>query len=136
MFGLVSSAGVFGCIADMLINIYTAAGFGPLIKWVNDFFVIHLPDCSWTESDFISLTAAIGVPWSMEKLWPLSQIQHYIGFDWNLMLRTISIPLEKVSHILAVLFHWLSEDAKVTEHDSASLHGKSIHIHTYLAFIP
>ena len=40
MFGLSSSAGVFGSIADMLVAIYQAAGFGPLTKLVDDFFVI------------------------------------------------------------------------------------------------
>ena len=34
MFGLSSSAGIFGSIADMLITIYKAAGFRIVIKWV------------------------------------------------------------------------------------------------------
>jgi hypothetical protein len=75
MFVLASSAGVFGCITDMLVDIYSSAGFGPLTKWVDDFFVICLPDYSWMENDFINLTAVIGIPWSMEKLQPLSQVQ-------------------------------------------------------------
>ena len=60
MFGLSSSAGVFGSIADMLADIYQASGFGPIVKWVNDFFVIWLPDGSWTEGQFMDLTARIG----------------------------------------------------------------------------
>jgi hypothetical protein len=32
MFGMSSSAGVFGAIADMLVAIYMAAGFGPISK--------------------------------------------------------------------------------------------------------
>ena len=39
MFSLASSAGVFGCVVDMLINIYIASGFGPLTKWVDNFFI-------------------------------------------------------------------------------------------------
>lgn len=128
MFGLTSSAGVFGCVADMLIDIYITAGFGPLTKWVDDFFVIRLPECSWTESDFIDLTAAIGIPWSMEKLRPLSHIQRYIGFDWNLVTKTVSVPPEKASRIQALLHHWVLETTKVTEHEAASLHGKLVHI--------
>lgn len=38
MFGMASSAGVFGCVADMLVDIYSHANFGPLLKWVDDFF--------------------------------------------------------------------------------------------------
>ncbi|GBE77166.1 hypothetical protein SCP_0100380 [Sparassis crispa] len=43
-FSLSSSAGVFGAVADMLVAIYCARGYGPLKKWVDDFFVVHLPD--------------------------------------------------------------------------------------------
>ncbi len=67
MFGMLSSAGVFGAVANMLVAIYNAVGFGPICKWVDDFFVIHLPDQCWTEADFINLTADIGVPWSLAK---------------------------------------------------------------------
>jgi hypothetical protein len=84
MFGLASGAGVFGSIADMLVAIYVKSGFGPLLKWVDDFFAIKLPESTWTEQEFINLTPSIGVPWSTEKLRQLSIIQRYIGFDWNL----------------------------------------------------
>jgi len=39
-FGMASSAGVFGSIADMLVALYRIAGFGPIKKWVDDFFAI------------------------------------------------------------------------------------------------
>jgi hypothetical protein len=72
MFGLSSSAGVFGCIADMLVS-------SALLKWVDNFFVICLQ--SWSEQEFMDLTAAIGVPWSIKKMRPLSVTQRYIGFN-------------------------------------------------------
>jgi hypothetical protein len=62
MFGLSLSASVFGSVADMSVAIYKKASFSPLIKWVYNFLVIWLPGLSWTESDFINLTAHIGVP--------------------------------------------------------------------------
>ena len=61
MFRLASSAGVFGCIADMLVDIYVTAGFGPLVKWVDNFFVIRMPDRTWSEAEFIELTATLGI---------------------------------------------------------------------------
>jgi hypothetical protein len=79
MFGLASSAGVFGAIADMLVALYKAAGFSKILKWVNDFFVIRLPNQDWTEQDFMALTAAFGVPWSAKKMRPLSTVQRYIS---------------------------------------------------------
>jgi hypothetical protein len=39
-FGLRSSAGVFGSIANMLVSIYAAHGFVPIRKWVDNFFVV------------------------------------------------------------------------------------------------
>lgn len=33
-----------------------------------------------------------------------------------------------MTHICSSLFHWLSDDTKVTAHEAASLHGKLIHI--------
>lgn len=58
MFGLASSAGVFGAIADMLVALYKAAGFSRTLKWVDNFFVIHLLNENWTEQDFMALTAS------------------------------------------------------------------------------
>jgi hypothetical protein len=84
MFGLASSAGVFGSIGDMLIAIYKKAGYTQVLKWVDDFFIIRLPDQFWTEQEFMDLTGGFGVPWSLKKMRPLSAVQRYIGFDWNL----------------------------------------------------
>ena len=84
MFGLSSSAGVFGSIGDMLVAIYKKAGFFPLLKWVDDFFVIRLLDQSWTEKEFMGLTGTFGVPWSPKKTRPLAPVQRYISFEWDL----------------------------------------------------
>ena len=75
MFSLALSAGVFGCVADMLVAIYKAAGFHPLLKWVDNFFIVCLPHQSWSEQDFIDLTGAIGMPWSTKKTRPFSLLQ-------------------------------------------------------------
>ena len=128
MFGLASSAGVFGSIADMLIAIYKAAGFTSILKWVDDFFVIRLPDQTWTEQEFMDLTAFCGVPWSIKKMRPLATVQRYIGFDWNLESRTVALPAEKLSKSLALLDTWLAPDGKFSAKDTASLHGKLVHI--------
>jgi hypothetical protein len=135
MFGLASSAGVFGCVADMLVDIYTTSGFGPLVKWVDDFFVVRLPHDSWTEKEFINLTASIGIPWSIEKLRPLSPIQRYIGFDWHLDAKAVSIPPEKVMRIQELLQGWLVPNIRVSSHDAASLHGKVVHIASIFTLI-
>jgi hypothetical protein len=80
MFGLASSAGVFGSIADMLLAIYVRAGFGPVLKWVDDFIAVRLPNHCWTENNFIDLTARIGVPWAQHKTRAFCASQKYLGF--------------------------------------------------------
>jgi hypothetical protein len=74
MFGLASSVGVFGAIADMLVALYKTAGFSMILKWVDNFFVICLPNEDWTEQDFIALTATFGVPRSAKRMTPLSTV--------------------------------------------------------------
>src|SRR5882762_2581556 len=128
MFGLSSSAGVFGSVADMLVAIYQEAGFTALLKWVDDFFVIRLPDQFWTEQEFMDLTGYFGVPWSIKKMRPLAVIQRYIGFDWNLETRTVALPPEKLSKTLLVLDRWLTLNETFSAGDAASLHGKLVHI--------
>jgi len=76
MFGLSSSAGVFGSVADMLIAI-TEQLVSLHCSMGNDFFVICLPDQSWTEQEFMDLTGYFGVPWSINKMRPLAMSALY-----------------------------------------------------------
>lgn len=117
-FGLASSAGVFGRVADMLVAICKAAGFCLIVKWVDDFMVFALPTDTWTEDDFVAVTSQLGVPWAQAKTRPLAFVQRYIGFDWDLRARSVSLPEEKRAAILRILGDWLVEDAKVSVHDS------------------
>jgi hypothetical protein len=128
MFGLASSAGVFGAIADMLVAIYKAAGFWPVLKWVDDFLVIRLPGQTWSELDFINLTADVGVPWSLEKLRPLASVQRYIGFDWDLEAKSVSLPSHKLDMLREKLCQWLVPKAHFKAKEAASLHGKLVHV--------
>jgi len=128
MFGLSSSAGVFGAIADMLVALYQAAGFNTILKWVDDFFVVHQPNETWTKQDFMNLTAVLGVPWSAKKMRPFATTQHYIGFDWNLDLCSVALPSEKLTKILQLLDYWLQLGQSVSAKEAVSLHGKLVHI--------
>ncbi len=95
----------------MFVAIYRAHGY-TLIKWVDDFFVICLPGQTWTEENFIGLTAPLGVPWAPTKTRPLAVQQRYIGFDWDLDKRTVSLPQEKLDAISALVATWLEPLAK------------------------
>jgi hypothetical protein len=124
MFGLASGAGVFGSIADMLVAIYVKSSFGPLLKWVDHFFAIKLPESTWTEQEFIDLTASIGVPWSAEKLRRLAAIQRYIGFDWDLARKLVALPKEKLDRTLQLIDDWCKASTR-TSSQAASAHPMS-----------
>jgi hypothetical protein len=128
MFGLSSSAGVFGAVADMLVAIYQAAGFGPILKWVDDFLVFQLPGQSWSEEEFINLTGCLGVPWSHEKTRPLAPIQKYIGFMWDLEAKTVALPESKLQATRTQLKKWLVEEGRFSMKEAASMHGKLVHV--------
>lgn len=127
-FGLASSAGVFGSIADMLVAIYQASGIRALTKWVDDFFVIIFPSETWTEEDFMALTSRLGVPWSLEKLRRFSTVQRFTGFDWDLDNRTVSLPQEKLTAAIALVRSWGAPASRFSAKEAASLHGKLVHI--------
>ncbi len=126
-FGLASSAGVFGAVADMFVAIYRANDF-IVIKWVDDFLAIRLPSQAWTENDFINITANLGVPWSPAKTRPLAHCQRYIGFDWNLLLYSVSLPDDKLRAIQDLVSTWLEPNARFSSKNAASLHGKLVHV--------
>ena len=128
-FGLASSAGVFGSVADMLVALYNYSHkFGPMVKWVDDFFAILLPHQSWNEADFMQFTGRFGVPWSTKKPCPLNVIQRYIGFNWNLNTRSVSLPDEKKSAALNLINQWLAVDGKFTLTETLAFHGKLVFI--------
>ncbi|THG95219.1 hypothetical protein EW026_g6389 [Hermanssonia centrifuga] len=134
-FGLRSSAGVFSLIADMLAAIYRAYNIGPLRKWVDDFIVIRLPGHSWTEAEFVALTANFGVPWAPTKTRPLASRQQYIGFIWDLANKRVCLPEEKFANIKSLVRKWLTPETRFSARDAARLHGKLVHVSSIFPLI-
>jgi hypothetical protein len=132
--GLQSSAGVFGSIANMLVDIYSTAGFGLIHKWVDGFFVIWLPSDTWTKYNFMELTGKLGVPWSALKLRMLASIQRYIRLDWNLNAWTVSMPPKKTIVTLQLVSVWLLKERQ-TKVEAACLHRKLVHLATMYPLI-
>lgn len=128
-FGCASSAGVYGSIADMLVAIYKKIGFGPIRKWVDDFLAICLPSDSWTEDEFMAISEKLGIPWNREKLRRFAEVQRYIGYDWDLRRRSVSLPAEKLERMKVLLDEWIVVNPrKVTIQDTLRLHGKLVHL--------
>ncbi|KAJ3757804.1 hypothetical protein EV360DRAFT_83677 [Lentinula raphanica] len=111
IFGLASSVGVFGSIADMLVAIYDAKGMGPVVKWVDNFFAVHLPHHTWTEEEFMATTGDVGVPWSLIKVCRFASTQRYTGFDWDLEAKTVVL---RVGLFLNSLLEYIRDHQEVT----------------------
>lgn len=127
-FGLASSAGIFGSLADMILDIVRNNDMGRFRKWVDDFLGIRLPHENWTESDFINISADFGVPWKHTKTRPFSSSQKYLGFIWNLERKSVALPIEKFDAFIHLAEQWCEEGRRFTQKEALQLHGKLIHI--------
>jgi len=127
-FGMASSAGIFGAVADLLIAFYKATGIQLVLKWVDDFIVFRRPGEEFTEEDFVNRTAQFRVPWSLPKTRPFASRQKYLGFIWDLINRTVSLPEDKLIDLGRRLKAWLGPAAKFNQAEAARLHGKLVHI--------
>ena len=59
---------------------------------------------------------------------PLSVIQRYIGFDWHLNTKSVSVPIKKLNRTRFLVRSWLLDGYKAQAHNAASLHRKLVHI--------
>ena len=105
------------------------------MKWVDDFLVIWLPGQTWTEEDFTSLTKNIGVPWSHAKTRPFASVQQYIGFDWNLASKSVTLLAEKLKSIPHLVSCWCMGEATFSAPKAVSLHGKLVHVSSIFTLI-
>ncbi|QRV84674.1 hypothetical protein RhiJN_26739 [Ceratobasidium sp. AG-Ba] len=132
-FGGTSSGGIFGRCGDALIHICENKGFGPVLKWVDDFLFFrspvpgHFPHAfAYSEQDIYELAAALGVPWKVAKTKPFSEWFQYLGFDWDIPARAVSIPPEKRQKFATKIKNWLSLK-KVSLKSTQSILGSLIH---------
>jgi len=135
-FGLASSAGVFGSVVDMLVAICEASReFGPIVKWVDDFFVTMLPHQWFTEADFMDLTGRFGVPWSIKKLRPFNTVPRYLGYDWDLQSKTVLTPQHKLVASQELLASWMGRGVSFTRRKVETLHGKLVYMSSLFRLI-
>lgn len=83
----------------------------------------------------MEITSNIGVPWSLDKLRRFAFVQRYIGFDWDLTRRSVSVPPEKLSKIRTLLDDWATPASRFRVSDAESLHGRLVHISSIFPWI-
>ena len=61
---------------------------------------------SFDEALIFNVASELGWPWAPNKHLPFAFVFPYLGFDWDLSNKTVSIPLKKCSKYLACLESW------------------------------
>ena len=50
---------------------------------------------TYADADIDRVSDELGIPWEHSKTVPFSNVIPYLGFVWNLTMRTVKVPLEK-----------------------------------------
>ena len=144
-FGLASASGLQGEVADAIVDIWHTLGVGPFIKWVDDFNGFCYPSesgsfCNLSDGvlyqydyDLESMKAMIGplgVPWHSSKGSPFGDTFAYVGFEWNIPRKSVSLsPTKREKHLSKIIaFLQLTSSSQFFKKDVQSLHGSLSHI--------
>ena len=140
--GLATARGIQGSMADACIELLKHEGIHPVMKWVDDFVFFRSPiliggstsnppSYTYNLQSIQSFTSPLGIPWH-----PLSRKGQdfkdhftYVGFQWDISARTVSISEEKKARVAVKLAEFLKRTpCKVKRHEVASLHGSLQHL--------
>lgn len=112
-FGVSTAPGVFGLVADAIVQLFLHAGVDAVLKWVDDFIFFRYPvstlepfSYSYDESLIWSVAAGLGWPWAKDKHFPFVDSFSYIGFLWSLARKTVELPHQKRIKYLDKLSDW------------------------------
>lgn len=116
-FGLASASGIYGCLGDVLVEIFYHYSIKKLLKWVDDHVFFRSPSTpisnssdvttyDYDESLITAVAHALGVPWSLVKQSPFHFIFTYIEFIWNLIDKSVSLSPEKRNKYITKLSSW------------------------------
>jgi len=140
--GLSTAGGIQGTVADATIDILKAHDIGPTIKWVDDFIFFRQPVqsslsidshpiFSFDLSSIFNITIPLGIPWH-----PLAKKGHnfqsffsYVGFEWDIPSRSVSISTAKRLRILSKVSTLLSvPHPRINKKTVTSIHGSLQHV--------
>ena len=136
-FGCSSSSSIFGRCADTIRTIYTFHKVDDLLNWADDFIFWRFPITpspsgpwlySYDESLIWSVADSLGWPWSKKpgKCIPFASSFKYVGFEWDLVHKTVSLPKQKRLKFLAKLTTWV-QGGRVSAKECQSVVGSLNH---------
>lgn len=136
-FGCSSSSGIFGRCADAIKTIYIHLKVDDLDNWADDFTFWRYPITpspsgpwlySYDESLIWNVADTLGWPWSKKpgKCVPFASKFKYVGFEWDLVSKSVSLPDSKREKFLAKLRCWV-EGGMVSAKECQSVVGSLNH---------
>jgi hypothetical protein len=143
-FGAASASGLQGEVADATQDIWEHARIGPTWKWVDDFFIIRVPDPDGPflgssngiiyryRYDLHSAKAYIGpinIPWHPTKGADFGDTRDYVGYTFDFPSRSVSLPPSKRSKYTSRLQVFLDtfRNKQVFKRDAEKIAGTLTH---------
>lgn len=153
-FGAAPSPGIWGRVADAMAAILRKKGVNRLVKWVDDFVFFRSVDCSlgsdkvenvilfryptrtssnssvsysYDEGLVWDTAETLGWPWAPSKFVPFASSFMYIGFSWDLVVKTVQLPEPKKTKYRAKLDAW-QKGEKRSRAEAESLIGTLNHV--------
>jgi len=140
--GLATAGGIQGCPADALLDILRHHGIEHVFKWVDDVVIFRTPSHSINSRGSVfsynfdlpsvfRITDPLGVPWHPieKKGQDFAFSVKYVGFQWDLEHRRVSLLEKKHMKLLSKLNLFISTaSSALMHHDCSSLHGSLQHI--------
>jgi hypothetical protein len=114
-FGACPAPGIFGQVADAMVKILLYRGIDALIKWVDDFIFLRYPksikrdgsmEYNYDASLIWLIAEELGWPWAPSKFVDFTSAFMYIGFWWDLDLKTVELPMKKKTKYLERIASW------------------------------
>lgn len=128
-FGLAPAGGLWGLIADAIVAILLAHGIGPTFKWVDDFLFFRLLHQHYTLATIREITAPLGLPWHTTKCHDFDTCFTYLGFNWDLTTKTVTLPFAKQQKFLLKVTALLgTPGGRWAIRDVQSVHGSLNHV--------
>lgn len=145
-FGLATSSGMQGEVADATIDIWVKMGIGPAVKWVDDFVLFRFPvlrgedqmildsqdefQYSYDLDSAKRMIAPLGIPWHATKGQDFAYDFPYLGFWWSLSDRTVTLTDDKRIRFKAKVDTFLDKFSSkpCTRLDAMKINGSLSHI--------
>lgn len=81
---------------------------------------------AYSMADVDDISSRLGVPWERSKDVPFGKVVPFIGFDWDLERKTVSLQDAKKTKYLSAVVEWRREQTHTLQ-DAQRLYGKLLH---------